>query len=514
MLVGGGAFALGRGGNDTDATAPTTTAVTDSTVAPATTAPPATDSATDSTASNEPPSVDALSASTVQIQLLDASGRPVCSGSGTVVDPDGTILTNAHVVVQDSFCPFTTIGIAVTEDSGRPPSLNFEADLLVADSELDLAVLRITRTIDGAAVTDPGLPALPLGNSDDVVIGDDIRILGYPSIGGDTITFTNGAVSGFTAQAGVDERSWIKTDATIAGGNSGGTAVNDAGQLIGVPTQAAATSGGPVVDCRVITDTNGDGRIDQDDQCIPIGGFLNGIRPVNLALPLLEEARTASPMDFEDAVPAEPDASFEPSTVVAFNPSFSLGVADPEEDTTFVVSATTEETEICVWFNWIGVPEGALWDAVWLIDGEINETFSIFEAFWDFGTDGSDYWVCAINEDGLEPGLYEMVWFVQGELIFAEAIEITTEPEPVYTVIFDNQSDESVCFLLFNAAGSLDLGIDELAADEIIPAGESVERRIPEGPIVWDGINCDGQSIDFDIEGVEINTEGQVITIG
>ena len=455
-----------------------------------------------------------LSASTVQIQLLDADGQPVCSGSGTVVDSDGTILTNAHVVVQNSFCPFTTIGVAVTEDSGRPPVLNFEADILVSDAELDLAVLRISRTTDGAAVSDPGIPALPLGDSDAVVIGDNLRILGYPSIGGDTITFTNGFVSGFTAQAGVDERSWIKTDATIAGGNSGGTALNDLGELVGVPTQASATSDGPIVDCRVITDTNGDGRIDDDDQCTPIGGFLNGIRPVNLALPLLEEARTATPMEFEDAVPPTPDESFEPSSVVAFNPSFSLGVADPIEDTTFVVSATSQETEICAWFNWIGVPEGALWDAVWLVDGEINEGFSIFGEFWDLGTNGSDYWVCATDPDGLDPGLYEMVWFVEGELVFAEGIEITAEPVPVYTVTFDNQSDNQVCFLLFNPAESVDLGIDELASDETIPPGTSVERRIPAGSIIWEGLDCDGQTVDFNVDGVEINTEGQVIAIG
>ncbi len=454
-----------------------------------------------------------LAASTVQIQLLDADGTPICSGSGTVVDTDGTILTNAHVIARDSFCPFSTIGIAITEDSGRPPTLAFEADLLVADIELDLAVVRIARTTDGAAVTDLGLPALPIGNSDEVVIGEDIRILGYPSIGGDTITFTNGSVSGFTAQAGLDERAWIKTDATIAGGNSGGTAVNELGELIGVPTQAAATVDGPVVDCRVLADTNGDGLINQEDQCIPIGGFLNGIRPVNLALPLLEEARTATPMQFEDAAPPAQDPTFDPNDVIAFAPSFSLGIGDPLEDTRFVVSATSGETEICVWFNWLGVPDGTIWDAVWLVDGEIDDTYSTFGQIWDSGTDGFDYFVCAIDEDGFAAGLYEMVWFVGGEIIFGEGMVVTDEPAPVYTVIFDNQSSDEVCFLLYNPAASIDLGIDELLSDERIPVGESVEKRIPEGPIIYEALDCTGRSVDFDVAGVEINTEGQVIVI-
>ena len=55
------------------------------------------------------------------------------------------------------------------------------------------------------------------------------------SIGGDTITLSEGSVSGFTTEAGVDGRAWVKSDATIAGGVSGGTAVNEAGELVAIP---------------------------------------------------------------------------------------------------------------------------------------------------------------------------------------------------------------------------------------------------------------------------------------
>ena len=60
---------------------------------------------------------------------------------------------------------------------------------------------------------------------------------GYPGLGGDTPTFTRGTVSGFLVDEvlGLD-RGWIKTDAEINRGNSGGMAINDRGELIGIPT--------------------------------------------------------------------------------------------------------------------------------------------------------------------------------------------------------------------------------------------------------------------------------------
>ncbi|MFN3266619.1 MAG: trypsin-like peptidase domain-containing protein [Deinococcales bacterium] len=66
--------------------------------------------------------------------------------------------------------------------------------------------------------------------------GDAIAILGFPGVGGLTQTFTRGNVAGFEADLGL-ERGWVKTDANISPGNSGGTAINTAGELIGVPTK-------------------------------------------------------------------------------------------------------------------------------------------------------------------------------------------------------------------------------------------------------------------------------------
>lgn len=239
-------------------------------------------------------------------------------GSGTVLTPDGLILTNYHVVDVSDLIEQTRgdrsitvledkMAVLFTRQPDQPPVAMFIADVVDALPDLDLALVRITTDLSGQEV-DPdtlNLPFIELGDSDTVEIEDVLRIYGYPAIGGNTITFTRGNVSGFDSEEAVEGRAWIKTDATISGGNSGGTALNDAGQLVGVPTQAAVSSAERVTDCRRIQDTNGDGRIDDTDTCIPIGGFINALRPVNLAREMIERAlgnTTVSPDDEDDPV--------------------------------------------------------------------------------------------------------------------------------------------------------------------------------------------------------------------
>ncbi len=485
-LLGGGAFVVANSGGDDSAVSTTTVTATETTVeAPTTTV------AETTTTEAQPRSVAELATSTVMIILVDSSGEPLCFGSGTIIDEQGTILTNAHVVANDSFCSYSSILIAVTDDSGVPPEPAFEADLLAVDVDLDLAVVRATRDLDGADTSATFTPTV-IGDSDDVQIGDNIRILGYPSIGGDTITFTNGSVSGFTAQAGVGDRSWIKTDATIAGGNSGGTAVNDEGELIGVPTQGGASSESPIVDCRVLTDTNGDGRVDNSDQCVPFGGFLNGIRPVNLALPLIEEARTATPITF---TPTGPTSTVNVDDLYFYRPGFSLAVPEDLSETQFVVTASSEDTDLCFWVAWEGMVPGAAWDAVWVVNDEIDANLSLFNQTWQEESEGTDFWVCAEDPEGLTPGLYEVAFLVEGEIVFIEAIEITAEPVPVHDVTFVNETDDRVCYLTINPEGSSDIGLDELGSSEILDVGDTKELRLPAGEMITQAFDCDGEPI-------------------
>ena len=228
------------------------------------------------------------------------------AGSGTIISPDGLILTNHHVT--DVSAEIDQLGaqglhvlrgkilVMLTKALEEPPVPSYLADIEVDRPDFDLTLLRITTSMSGGPVdpSDLDLPFIEVGDSDEVQLEETIRIYGYPCIGGSNLTFTKGTVSGFDAQQGIPGRAWIKTDASIAGGNSGGTAVNDGGRLIGVPTIAAVPSADKATDCRVIQDTNSDGVLDERDTCIPIGGFINSLRPVNLAAAMITSARSGA----------------------------------------------------------------------------------------------------------------------------------------------------------------------------------------------------------------------------
>ncbi|MDH3540299.1 MAG: serine protease, partial [Acidimicrobiia bacterium] len=173
---------------------PTTAETTTTTTAPATTT---------TLDGRVGPDTESVATATVQIIQLDSSTGSLefgCfTGSGSLISPDGLILTNAHVVEVDQVCPYDTIGVAVLGRSDEPPELLYIADLLAIDPALDLAVVKIAADLDGAAVQ-VDLPYLALGDSQDVGLGDQLRVLGYPGIGGDTITLTSGTVSGFTEE--------------------------------------------------------------------------------------------------------------------------------------------------------------------------------------------------------------------------------------------------------------------------------------------------------------------------
>lgn len=231
---------------------------------------------------------------------------PLPIGSGTIVSNDGLILTNHHVVDLSQVetligewnedlageMPGVTVELASTEfvilvsEGNLPPVARYTARVVTSDPLLDLAVLRVISDASGGPEGIEGVvfPFVPLGDSDAMGLGDRVHVFSYPAIGGDVLTYTEGAVSGFQRQEGIDGVAWITTDAVLSGGSSGGTAINDAGELIGVPTQ------GSELDCRP-GDINGDGVIDaQDIGCIPTGGSLGQLRPSNQALALLQVA--------------------------------------------------------------------------------------------------------------------------------------------------------------------------------------------------------------------------------
>jgi S1-C subfamily serine protease len=214
--------------------------------------------------------------------------------SGTLITKDGLILTNGHMFEKGwNYVDYDLLLISITDNPDLPAEDRYYADLLEADIDRDVALLRIKTDLKYRPV-DPtllNLTYLQIGDASTLKLGDPLIILGYPVIGGNTITLTRGEVAGFQPSRKLGARAWIKTSGNITGGASGGAVLDQFGKLVGIPTQlGGGTASGPLVDCRLIADTNGDGDVDYKDACIPTGGFLNAIRSINLALPMIQKA--------------------------------------------------------------------------------------------------------------------------------------------------------------------------------------------------------------------------------
>lgn len=144
-------------------------------------------------------------------------------GSGFLVDPEGIIVTNFHVVRHAT-------SITVTLSDGR----KYVGRLVARDPSTDVAVLRIAAH---------GLPTLTLGNSSGVRVGEWVIAIGSPL--GYPRTVTAGIVSALNRDVPINERvNFIQTDAAINPGNSGGPLISMAGRVIGMNTAIAAEAQG------------------------------------------------------------------------------------------------------------------------------------------------------------------------------------------------------------------------------------------------------------------------------
>ena len=145
-------------------------------------------------------------------------------GSGVIVDPNGLILTNNHVVNKAD-------EIRVFLSDKR----EFKGKLIGTDTKTDIAVVKIEAT---------GLSTIPLADSDQLEVGEFVLAVGSPF--GLTQSVTMGIVSAVgRASMGIAEyEDFIQTDAAINPGNSGGALVNIRGELVGINTAIFSQSGG------------------------------------------------------------------------------------------------------------------------------------------------------------------------------------------------------------------------------------------------------------------------------
>lgn len=172
------------------------------------------------------------------IQNKDFGMSEGSSGSGVVISSGGLVLTNNHVIAGEEVYDEAGYNICITKDIGKSADCSYVAKLIEVDEYLDLALLQI-EPIEGLSEK-KSFDYLDLNTTDKTQIGDRISVIGYSAIGEDTITLTQGIVSGKKMDY---EQKWIKTDAIVAHGNSGGAAIDSSGKIVGIPSLARDDSG-------------------------------------------------------------------------------------------------------------------------------------------------------------------------------------------------------------------------------------------------------------------------------
>jgi len=191
-----------------------------------------------------------------QLTNLEMMNIPV--GSGTVISSDGLILTNYHVFQMKDQLSYdessNTIKMMKSDNSSmlvyiladndplKPPVLQYYAEPVSLDQDHDTALLKIVTDEDGNEITEKDFPCIPVGNPYSITLNNEMLILGYPAKGGNTITVTDGKFLGYYLNKKyMGKDGFIKTNAAMSPGNSGGTALHR-NRMVGVPTAVTLPS--------------------------------------------------------------------------------------------------------------------------------------------------------------------------------------------------------------------------------------------------------------------------------
>src|SRR5438034_6583051 len=182
------------------------------------------------------PGVVYIQSTTIVRDFLGLYSRPVeGAGSGSIIDEQGDILTNYHVIADAE-------KLTVSFGSGK----NYPARVIGRDPDTDLAVIRLLDT------PKESMTIVPLGDSDKLIVGQKVLAIGNPF--GLDRTLTTGVISGLQrpirskpmpgSPNGRPIDAAIQTDASINPGNSGGPLLDKYGKMIGINSQILGPSGG------------------------------------------------------------------------------------------------------------------------------------------------------------------------------------------------------------------------------------------------------------------------------
>lgn len=325
--------------------------------------------------------------------------------SGAVLNQEGYILTNFRCVGYggaerdreleragfrpgDLFNRQGTSIVAVTSDLRQLPAPTYVARVLVADPDLDLAVLRISGYLNSKQPLPKTLPivALPVGDSAALATAAEIRIIGYGNGRSGIVSATAGQVVGLADADGDGHSDWIQADIPFQAGDGGGPVVNSQGKLIGVATDRWQDAGGTA---RAL------------------------IRPGNDASTLIERALRAgeSVGGVGDAGAGRPPELPPGQTIGAL--TFGVGFAGGAvTEPAYGFPAETATVHAAAPFQ--GLRDGLRWGYAWRLDGRTLTARNGLK--WTYGAAGVlDLYLTSAR--GLADGVYTVQLFLDDLLV-------------------------------------------------------------------------------------------------
>jgi serine protease Do len=349
----------------------------------------------------------------------DPNSGSLCSGS--MLDQEGYILTNFHCIGYPTSGPkeqdLEDLGIqrgdllnakglsvvAVTDDARRLPKPTYVAQVVSKDSDLDVAVLKIVAYYNSKQKLAASLPVItmPVADSESVQTLDDVIVVGYPGIAGDTVTATEGRISGFIDEDGDDVFDWFKTDVLVNQGNSGGSALNAQGELIGIPTERLRDQAGNVI-------------------------YL--IRPVNRAVPYIDEAHKVGASGGQITPPANNQNKPPKQTSgkgTFGEPTFGTGFDENDGVTGEASIFSSGIKEVHAGLPFENLRDGTSWGYTWQYEGQ--DVTGDTELEWQYGESGV-LDLSLSGKKGLTDGQYNLQVFLRGDMVQEAGFTVGKKP--------------------------------------------------------------------------------------
>ena len=346
-----------------------------------------------------------------QVQDTSDNFFTTCVGSGTLVSRNGLILTNAHTTDMSESCPGNTLIIALTTSEDDPPVPLYRAEILQSAPGLDLALIRIHQDLDGRRINpdELSLPFVELTDSSQVRLDQTITVVGYTSLDNTPVQTLRGTVTGFTEEP-TGPKSWLKTNVSIPGLMTGSGAYNGQGQLIGVPTTSPPDVETGSASCQLIQDTNNDRQINDNDICIPIGGFINALRASNFATPLIQSASLDLQVNLQSqGIPQSTLPTEEPVISRLF---FASSVNNAGLPTNIVGNLPTGATSLYLFFDYANMTPETIYELRVTVDNIPSATYSLAPVRWSGGESG--LWFIGNSDQAWPNGTYTFTVFIDG----------------------------------------------------------------------------------------------------